>query len=77
MVIREDEDTLITALSRIADGQDEINDTLKRIAGHYDGIVPIMTRNAKRTEEMTEEMAKAEDSKFSLQNIFGTPQENN
>ena len=58
MVIREDEDTLITALSRIADGQDEINDTLKRIANHYDGVVPVMTRNANRAEAQAEELEK-------------------
>jgi|TARA_R110000796_G_scaffold21927_2_gene64066 hypothetical protein len=77
MVIREDEDTLVTALSRIAEAIEDNSDILKGIKAHYDGIVPVMTRNANRAEEMTEEMAKAEDSKFSLQNIFGTPQENN
>ena len=77
MVIREDEDTLVTALSRIAEAIEDNTDILKGIKSHYDGIVPVMTRNANRAEEMTEEMAKAEDSKFSLQNIFGTPQENN
>ena len=40
------DDTIAQALNRIADGQDEINDTLKRIANHYDGVVPVMTRNA-------------------------------
>ena len=38
------------ALNRIADNQEEINDTLKRILGHYDGVVPVMTRNANRAE---------------------------
>ena len=77
MVIGEDEDTLVTALSRIAEAIEDNSDILKGIKAHYDGIVPVMTRNANRAEEMTEEMAKAEDSKFSLQNIFGTPQEHN
>ncbi len=76
MVIREDEDTLVTALSRIAEAIEDNTDILKGIKSHYDGIVPVMTRNANRAEEMTEEMAKAEETKFSLQNIFGTPQEN-
>ena len=76
MVIREDEDTLVTALSRIAEAIEDNTDILKGIKSHYDGIVPVMTRNAKKAEEMTEEMAKAEETKFSLQNIFGTPQEN-
>ena len=75
MVIREDEDTLVTALSRIAEAIEDNTDILKGIKSHYDGIVPVMTRNANRAEEMTEEMAKAEETKFSLQNIFGTPQE--
>jgi len=77
MVIREDEDTLVTALSRIAEAIEDNSEILKGIKAHYDGIVPVMTRNANRAEEMTEEMAKAEEGKFSLQNIFGTPQENN
>ena len=47
------------ALNRIADNQEEMNDTLKRIANHYDGVVPVMTRNAKRVEKAHEE---AEDS---------------
>ena len=76
MVIREDEETLVTALSRIAEAIEDNSDILKGIKAHYDGIVPVMTRNAKKAEEMTEEMAKAEETKFSLQNIFGTPQEN-
>ena len=52
------DDTIAQALNRIADGQDEINDTLKRIAGHYDGVVPVMTRNAKRAESQAEELEK-------------------
>ena len=50
------DDTIAQALNRIADGQDEINDTLKRIANHYDGVVPVMTRNAKRAEAQAEEL---------------------
>ena len=42
--------TISEALNRIADNQEEINDTLKRILGHYDGVVPVMTRNQKRVE---------------------------
>ena len=44
------DDTINQALNRIADNQEEINDTLKRILGHYDGVVPVMTRNQKRVE---------------------------
>ena len=52
------DDTIAQALNRIADGQDEINDTLKRIANHYDGVVPVMTRNANRAESQAEELEK-------------------
>ena len=44
------DDTIAQALNRIADGQEEINNTLNRIASHYDGVVPVMTRNANRVE---------------------------
>ena len=52
------DDTIAQALNRIADGQEEMNDTLKRIANHYDGVVPVMTRNAKRAESQAEELEK-------------------
>ena len=52
------DDTIAQALNRIADGQEEMNDTLKRIANHYDGVVPVMTRNAKRVESQAEELEK-------------------
>ncbi len=46
------------ALNRIADAIEENGETLKRIANHYDGVVPVMTRNAKRAEVMAEEQEK-------------------
>ena len=52
MVIREDEDTLVTALSRIAEAIEDNSEILKGIKAHYDGVVPVMTRNAKRIEEI-------------------------
>ena len=52
------DDTIAQALNRIADGQEEINNTLNRIASHYDGVVPVMTRNAKRAESLAEEQEK-------------------
>ena len=52
------DDTIAQALNRIAENQEEMNDTLKRIANHYDGVVPVMTRNAKRAENMAEEQEK-------------------
>ena len=47
-----------SALNRIADAIEENGETLKRIANHYDGVVPVMTRNAKRAENMAEEQEK-------------------
>jgi len=66
------DDTVTQALTRIADAIEENGETLKRIADHYDGIVPVMTRNAKRAEEMAEEDEKG--FAQSVKNIF-TPQE--
>ncbi len=42
---------LIYALDRITSAIEENNAVLNRIADHYDGVVPVMTRNAKRVEE--------------------------
>jgi len=44
------DDVIATALNRIADGIEENNEVLNRIANHYDGVVPVMTRNANRAE---------------------------
>jgi hypothetical protein len=52
------DDTIAQALNRIADGLEENNEVLKRIANHYDGVVPVMTRNAKRVEQAHEEQEK-------------------
>jgi len=52
------DETISTALNRIAENQEEMNDILKRIANHYDGVVPVMTRNAKRVELAHEEQEK-------------------
>ena len=52
------DDTIAQALNRIADGQEEMNDTLKRIANHYDGVVPVMTRNANRAEAQAEDLER-------------------
>ena len=45
------DESINTALNRIADAIEENNEVLNRIASHYDGVVPVMTRNAKRVEE--------------------------
>ena len=42
---------LIHVLEKIANGIEESNEILNRIANHYDGVVPVMTRNAKRVEK--------------------------
>jgi len=66
------DDSITQALNRIAENQEEMNDTLKRIANHYDGVVPVMTRNAKRVEAMADEQEKG--FAQSVKNIF-SPQE--
>ena len=52
------DESISTALNRIADNQEETNELLNRIANHYDGVVPVMTRNAKRVEKAHEEHEK-------------------
>ena len=52
------DDQINQALNRIADAIEENGETLKRIADHYDGVVPVMTRNQKRAEVMAEEQEK-------------------
>ena len=59
------DDTIAQALNRIADGLEENNAVLNRIANHYDGVVPVMTRNAKRAEAQ----GKAIDEE--MENSFG------
>ena len=66
------DDTIAQALNRVADAIEENGETLKRIADHYDGVVPVMTRNAKRAEVMAEEQEKG--FAQSVKNIF-SPQE--
>jgi len=52
------DDTIAQALNRIAEGIEENNIVLNRIANHYDGVVPVMTRNAKRAESQAEELER-------------------
>ena len=66
------DDSIAQALNRVADAIEENGETLKRIANHYDGVVPVMTRNAKRAEDMAEEAEKG--FAQSVKNIFA-PQE--
>jgi hypothetical protein len=69
MVVDQD---ICVALNRIADQLEENGATLTRIANHYDGVVPVMTRNAKRAEAMADEQEKG--FAQSVKNIF-SPQE--
>ena len=66
------DDTIAQALNRVADAIEANGETLKRIANHYDGVVPVMTRNAKRAEAMADEQEKG--FAQSVKNIFA-PQE--
>ena len=63
---------LIRVLEKIANTLEENNAVLNRIADHYDGVVPVMTRNAKRAEAMADEQEKG--FAQSVKNIFA-PQE--
>ena len=66
------DDQINQALTRIADAIEENGETLKRIADHYDGVIPVMTRNQKRAEAMADEQEKG--FAQSVKNIFA-PQE--
>ncbi len=59
MVLPEDSsNALCEVLERISDSLEKNTDILNRIADHYDGVVPVMTRNAKRAENMAEEQER-------------------
>ena len=75
MVIREDEDTIVTALSRIAEAIEDNSDILKGIKSHYDGVVPVMTRNAKRVEQQDTDTSNESALDKMYGTIFGTPKE--
>ena len=71
---------LIRVLEKIANTLEENNEVLNRIANHYDGVVPVMTRNANRVEKAQEEL---EDNQSDLDKSWGIglsnimkPQEN-
>ena len=71
------DESISSALNRIADNQEEMNETLKRIANHYDGVVPVMTRNANRVEKA--HMEVEEDNRSPLDKMYEglfRPQEN-
>ena len=74
MVLPEDSsNVLCDLLDRIADSLEKNTDILNRIANHYDGVVPVMTRNAKRAEAQAEELERGFGQQ--VKNIF-KPQTN-
>ena len=54
----EEDDSIVSALNRIAENQEETNQLLARIGGHYDSIVPKMKRNQVRAENIADEQEK-------------------
>jgi len=54
----EEDDSIVSALNRIAENQEETNQLLAKIGGHYDSIVPVMKRNQVRAEDIAEEQEK-------------------
>ena len=74
MVLPEEEDdSIVSALNRIAENQEETNSLLAKIGGHYDSIVPVMKRNQTRAEALAEEQEKT--FAQGIKDIF-RPQEN-
>jgi len=56
MVLPEDtNNAVVDALNRIHEALEDNNDVLKRIANHYDSVVPVMKRNADAVEESRED----------------------
>ena len=70
---------LIHVLEKIANGIEESNDILNRIANHYDGVVPVMTRNANRVEKAHMEVEAEPRSPLDKMygQLFGEPETNN
>ena len=60
---------LIRVLEKIASNLEQSNETLNRIADHYDGVVPVMTRNANRVEKAHIEVE--EDNRSPLDKMYG------
>ena len=77
MVLPEDSNNaLVDVLDRIAESLERNTDILKRIANHYDGVVPVMTRNANRAEAQGKAIDEEVNNSFGQQvrDIF-RPQE--
>ena len=68
---------LIRVLEKIASNLEQSNETLNRIADHYDGVVPVMTRNAKRVEQAHVDVSNESALDKMYGTIFGKPEEQN
>ena len=70
---------LIRVLDKIANALEENTTILNRIADHYDGVVPVMTRNANRVEKAHMEVEAEPRSPLDKMygQIFGEPETNN
>ena len=68
---------LIRVLEKIASNLEQSNETLNSIADHYDGVVPVMTRNAKRVEKAHIDESNESTLDKMYGTIFGTPETNN
>ncbi len=68
---------LIRVLEKIASNLEQSNETLNRIADHYDGVVPVMTRNAKRVEQAHVDVSNESALDKMYGSIFGKPEEQN
>ena len=70
---------LIRVLEKIANTLEENNEVLNRIANHYDGVVPVMTRNANRVEKAHMEVEAEPRSPLDKMygQLFGEPETNN
>ena len=70
---------LIHVLDKIANALEENTTILNRIADHYDGVVPVMTRNANRVEKAHEEVEAEPRSPLDKMygQLFGEPETTN
>jgi hypothetical protein len=70
---------LIRVLDKIANALEENTTILNRIADHYDGVVPVMTRNANRVEKAHMEVEAEPRSPLDKMygQLFGEPETNN
>ena len=70
---------LIRVLEKISNALEENTTILNRIADHYDGVVPVMTRNQNRVEKAHEEVEAEPRSPLDKMygQLFGEPETTN